>query len=431
MPLAWKQTISTNANVNDTLEEIVYMVNEWSKNPFCKAVVEQLNPSGDKEAFMHRLFNLACDNIKYKLDIPGIEYSHTPNLIFLNGEGDCKKFTIFVASILKAAGIEPVLKHVYYSGQKEYSHIYVIVPFPTLDRYITMDCTNECKWDTEVKYASATLYFLNGKSMELVRMGNNNRNEPFMVGLMASANELCGNMEHCAAAMGFSFGHKFHFPNLGKIIKQEESKVVDVVKKVEHAFASVSMAIPRAVFMNLGLRPNVAGLGGTFKEIYAAHPSEVNSFWSDFGGNPADLQKAFNEGAAKHPLLGPDLETIGLIGGPEAVLAAAAPIVAGAALLIAKLKPGSQAATVAADIANGTMTAAAGGSFDAIAQSAGLLPDNGPGTSATMPPQGQFTGTDDGKGGGGGFLDGQLFGLPKIVVFGGAAAIAAFFILKK
>lgn len=80
------------------------------------------------------------------------------------------------------------------------------------------------------------------------------------------------------------------------------------------------------------------------------------------------------------------------IAGPEAVLAAAAPIVAGAAAIIASLKPGSQMSKDMNALAAGSMALAGGQGFDAAAQAAaaGFAPD--PTGQGVLPPGSQFNG---------------------------------------
>lgn len=166
-----RYTTQKNATVHDTLDLIVDFVIQYSHDGFAMEVVRKLSPVTDKNKFLRDLFDYYCRNVEYLLDPEGIEQVYTPARTIYEGKGDCKKAAIFLASVLKAAGIEPVLKHVYYSGNDIYTHIYVIVPDPDIHNYITLDPTNNCEYNSEVKYDHGTLHFLNGEKMELRAMG--------------------------------------------------------------------------------------------------------------------------------------------------------------------------------------------------------------------------------------------------------------------
>jgi len=186
--------VKKEATVDDTLRTIVNAINQCKHSPFVRQVVSEISklhdPRTDKIGFIKELFSFICRNLKYQLDIPGIEEVWTPELTLREKIYDCKKGTVFIGSVLAAAGIDPIAKHVYYAnpngGLEDWTHIYIIIPESSmrtgthtmefnLHPYITMDTTNDCKFNTEVNHKTETLYFLNGKKMELHMMGNNNR----------------------------------------------------------------------------------------------------------------------------------------------------------------------------------------------------------------------------------------------------------------
>lgn len=169
--VGFDKLIKKNASVEDTLDLIVKVANECSKKSYVNSIVKRFSPIHDRNEFLRNVFNYYCRNVVYQLDGTGTEEVHNPELTITNGTGDCKKAATFLASILIAAGIEPVFKHVYYEGEQDYTHIYIIVPDPDFKNYITLDPTNNCEYDKEVNYKSATLYFTNGTNMELRHMG--------------------------------------------------------------------------------------------------------------------------------------------------------------------------------------------------------------------------------------------------------------------
>lgn len=395
--MAFDRLIKKNAYTEDTLKLIIRTVNEAESRGFGKEVVKALAglkpaihltsnghiPDSDKLDFMHRLFAWVCRNVEYTKDPEGSERVHTAPLTVHNGKGDCKKCATLLSSVLAEAGIESILKWVTYEGNEDYTHIYVIVPYPDNKKYIVLDPTNDCKWNSEVTYKSATLYFLNGKVMELRQVGapnkplfdfSDNIMTPGIVGLDQDFHAL-------GVGKGFKFLHKFHFPSLKGIIND--------IKNIEHTFAEVSFAIPRAVYLE-AVRLNVAGHAGHLLHGYNKDATKLMNFWKAVGGNPNALKAALLQGSAKHPLLGPPNNSqVGIA--PLALLAAAAPIVAAAAATIHAIDPNSPVANDLNKVANTAATAAAV-PFNPIAtmQAAGLIPDAGPGTSPTMPPGSQF-----------------------------------------
>lgn len=179
--------VKQNATVDDTLRLIINAVNHCKSSPFVQKIVDELHLSDRvkspwpqvqqdyKYEQIKKLFDWICRNAKYKLDNPGIEEVWTPEKVILEGTFDCKKISVLISSVLACAGIDSVLKHVYYSGAdgslEDFTHIYVIVPNPDLQNYITVDPTNECRYNKEVESNKQTLYFLNGKKMDLHMMG--------------------------------------------------------------------------------------------------------------------------------------------------------------------------------------------------------------------------------------------------------------------
>lgn len=218
--IGFDKLIKKNASVDDTLALIIKSSIECSKMPFVKSIVEKLGPTTPKSEFIRRVFDYYCRNVEYTLDKEGTESVHTPALVIVNGKGDCKKAATFLASVLIAAGIEPIFKHVYYDGSDLYTHIYIIVGNPDYNNYITLDPTNDCKFNKEVDYRTGTLYFTNGKHMELRLMGAskpqhhqqhhqnyNNRgmfNIPFATEIYAGSDEMCGIIEETAVGFNLS-----------------------------------------------------------------------------------------------------------------------------------------------------------------------------------------------------------------------------------
>ena len=210
--VGFDKTIKKDANTDDTLRLIVHTAIVYSKGDFAKHTAKLLCPKGtSRDACLRAIFDYYCRNVVYKLDPTGTEIINTPNKTIIDGQGDCKKAATFIASILLAAGIEPIFKHVFYDNNDQYTHIYIIVGTP--DNYITLDPTNNCNYDKEVKYKHGTLYFVNGKKMDLKLVGkldDVHDNTPSQVaGINWSGN--CASMHDDLSIIGDSTMGKINF----------------------------------------------------------------------------------------------------------------------------------------------------------------------------------------------------------------------------
>lgn len=339
--------VKKNATIPDTLNLIVNAVNICSKSPYVIELTKQLNPSGsDQYTFIKKVFDFVCRNVPYILDTPGHEQVWTPELTLREGKGDCKKMTTLIASILKCAGIEPVLKHVYYKDSPN-THIYVIVPFPDLNKYLVVDPVNHKMWNTEVTgIASSSLHFLNGKIMELHMMGSprtkikarfKHLNRPFphcIKGIDDDLNALSGNEgngymsgvgyvssakdEVLANALMGDFGilgldHEDEvIEGIGRRKRTKEqrkerrkkfkAKLDSARKKAFGFFKKVNLAPSRGAFLLL-VRTNIFKLANRMAKAWIHNPEALKNMWKSFGGRPDKLKDAIKAGSKKKPEL--------------------------------------------------------------------------------------------------------------------------------
>lgn len=324
--------VKRGATIPDTLQLIVKAVNVYYRSPFVVELTKQLNPTGDKYAFIKRVFDFVCRNVHYKLDNPGDEEVWTPQKTCREGIGDCKKMTVLIASILKCAGIEPVLKHVYYKNEL-HTHIYVIVPFPTIDKYLTVDPVNHKQWNKEVEHSRASLNFLNGEKMDLHMMGKPPRPHPsqkaFRVKWQNQAHQACTQVDNnikrlagigcgmsgekeavlAQALMGdygitgldddeiimgvAGMGRRSKAQRAAKKAKRKERR-----KKAFHVFKAVNLAPSRASFLLL-VRSNIFHLAERMAKSWIHDPSGLKKVWAQFGGKPEKLKEAIMAGSKR------------------------------------------------------------------------------------------------------------------------------------
>jgi len=198
--LKFNKTIGEFMDAEATVKLIIQTVNTYSNSPFIKKVVEILskgNPSTLE--FLKRLFEVACKNVSYLRDPQGHEIVFTPKLLMQVGKGDCKKFTTFIQSVLKAKGIPSQAKVVSYDGNN-WAHIYAIVPTGQ-NSYITLDPVNHCKYNKEVDYKKAQVFNLDGTKSQIMNklslmgsLGNLN-NSDFLSGIGEAADDVLADID--------------------------------------------------------------------------------------------------------------------------------------------------------------------------------------------------------------------------------------------
>jgi len=348
--MAYSVVVKKNATIPDTLKLINIAVNIQSRSPFVKELTRQLNPTGDKYAFIKRLFDWVCTHVKYKLDAAGDEEIWSPELTYKKGIGDCKKMTTLIASVLKCAGIEPVLKHVGYKDSAN-THIYVIVPFPDLNNYLVVDPVNYKQWNKEVEHNKASLNFLNGKQMDLHMMGNVPRKRLHAPQDWKQHIKKCvGEVDDDIAGIAGTDLAEINGDKAGVlqealmgdfgIIGMNEDEIMGGIgkrrkktatqkraakekrkkrrEKLFHVFKAVNLAPSRAAFLLL-VRTNVFKLANRMAKAWIHDPTALKNMWSKFGGKPEKLKEAIKKGSHKKPELASKVNGIAGMSSPPSV----------------------------------------------------------------------------------------------------------------
>lgn len=193
--LKFYNTLGEGKTTGDTIALILKTVNTYANSPFIKRTVEILSAGNpDENEFCKRLFDVACKLVNYERDPEGHEIVFTPKLLVEVGQGDCKKFTTFILSVLQAKAIQAAAKAVSYKGI-DWEHIYVIAPRPD-GSYITLDPVNHCRFNSEVNYAKAQIFYTNGSKSEKM-----NGNKLSLMGSLGglSQNKLYQDVSDAAA----------------------------------------------------------------------------------------------------------------------------------------------------------------------------------------------------------------------------------------
>lgn len=265
--MAFEILISNNASTTDTIREIITLINQQSKQPFVMQLARALRPDGSKAEYIHRLFDLICYNVKYEMDPPGWEKLYTPAKLFIEAKGDCKKMTIAIASVLKAAGIEPLLKVISYNGNT-WEHIYVLAKIGST--YYILDPVNNERFNSEIQHAKGEVFNLLGNSVQtmgtkLSVMGKPGSVWSFVQPLERSVNDLAGDLDQVSEVVGRSVGlgckcgtwkgpgtaTTDYNPSMGSIGLKNNYFEYTGKQGVQHVAAVPTMAVMRAAFLGL------------------------------------------------------------------------------------------------------------------------------------------------------------------------------------
>lgn len=306
------QLVKRDATLNDTIELIRTRINQDYRTPFVQRLVASLY-SKDPDQFSRNLFNYVYRNVRYQLDPKGREYVYKPSTTVVNGVGDCKKMTVLIGSALKAYGIDPYLKHVFYKNE-DYTHIYPIIPRRG-GGYIVLDPVNNGEYNAEVRHDFANVYNLNGKKMDLFT-GARPQLGKFKDGINTAAGDIHADLATITGCTSRTTGQVSDAitealtaeisgePSLGRRKTKEQRK--ENRKKVLEKFKNVAKkglgaGMRGAFLVVIGL--NVRNLASKLTQAWAKDPKGIETIWIKFGGDPKTLKKNILEGSKKKPLL--------------------------------------------------------------------------------------------------------------------------------
>lgn len=336
--ISFDRIVSDSAPSQEVIGLIVTTVNDYSKSKFVRLVKQKLSYGNPNTAeFVKRVFDYVCSQVKYLRDPQGHEIIYTPELLIKRGRGDCKKYSTFISSVLKEAGIQSVLKVVAYDKKNDWQHVYVIVPTPK--GYITLDPVNDCKYNKEVKHAKSQLFFLDGtksdiKMNKLSQMGNipevkkgiNLAASDFLQMNENIGRRVFGGNMSVGCCMGSEEDFEYYISGIddevyeeylsgvgkGKIkaaVKKAVTKTKEAVKKVVQAVVktgkTVSFAPARASFLGLlllgkGLQKTPLKINLPAKLVLLWNKDNgktLGKMWADFGGDPKVLGETILKGS--------------------------------------------------------------------------------------------------------------------------------------
>jgi len=299
--------VKKNAQLDDTINLIVSRINTDFNTPYIAGICEKYNAADpDRLAFLERLQDYVYRNVKYVLDVEPKEVVTMPTTTILRGKGDCKKMTVIIGSVLRHANIPFCIKHIFY-WDVDFTHVYIIVPYPNAKGYITVDPVENPYFDNEVRnIKKANVYDKNGNKMDLytgaTTSGSYRASSTFAEGSTGIMNDL-SEISGIGCMSGLNTMQYLQLQNIlfddstisgiGRKTKEERK---ERRQKVLNKFKEVGLEEPRAAFLAL-VRVNALKLATTLVRSWNKNPAAVTNMWQKVGGNIDELKKIMAAGA--------------------------------------------------------------------------------------------------------------------------------------
>ncbi len=154
-----KETIKTNFNTKDIIEAVLYAD---------ELVVEDLIEFSEyfekSYSGLKSLWQFVKSNIKYKADSIDAEVIKSPRSLWSKKQGDCKSFSLFIATVLKQKGIPYSYRFAAYHG-KTPTHVYIVANLE--GREVILDAVYHA-FDREDIYTYAIDYGMPGRKKSIL-----------------------------------------------------------------------------------------------------------------------------------------------------------------------------------------------------------------------------------------------------------------------
>jgi len=131
-----KYLVDANGNTSDIIRAI--MQADRVCQPYTAALAPTLAGRTAEET-CRNLWQFWKQHVKYKEDPDNFQFVKSPRELYHSGEGDCKSYSIALASCLKNLGIPHMYRFVSEERGKELHHVYIVAK-PHQGREIIIDC---------------------------------------------------------------------------------------------------------------------------------------------------------------------------------------------------------------------------------------------------------------------------------------------------
>lgn len=133
------QTLYWNASTDDIIS-IIHHADRQSQ-PYTQQFAQYLSErhGTDKRAILKDVWEL-LKSLRYKAD-DGHQKIKSPAQLISDGVGDCKSFSVFIASLCKNLGIKYVYRYADYDRDNDVNHVY-IVAYPDAGKPVVVDAVH-------------------------------------------------------------------------------------------------------------------------------------------------------------------------------------------------------------------------------------------------------------------------------------------------
>jgi hypothetical protein len=118
-----KTLVMRGGDTSDIIDTITNIYNDsWQQ---VRPIAERLRGNSSEET-LRNVFALVRVNVRYVEDPAGVQLPKTPARTWADKTGDCKSYSLLIASLLRALGIRHAFRFVSYGPLRPYTHVYVI-----------------------------------------------------------------------------------------------------------------------------------------------------------------------------------------------------------------------------------------------------------------------------------------------------------------
>ena len=89
-------------------------------------IVDEIRTGSTIDEKCQAIFGYMVSNTRYLLDPDGQQLIKSPGRLIADGCGDCKSYTMFIASCLHCLGIPHKVRFVNFDGGNQYTHVYPV-----------------------------------------------------------------------------------------------------------------------------------------------------------------------------------------------------------------------------------------------------------------------------------------------------------------
>lgn len=330
-------------NTDNIIDAIKYQ--HLQNLPDAKLICKYFKGS-DAKSTAKNIFDFLKNQIEYDIEPSSRQTTKTMSRFLADGKGDCKHFSIFANTILQSCGYKPLYRFAGYNG-KDIQHVYTCLPSENIILDAVLPSFNTEKNYTTKKDINMSLYRLSG---------------------IDDADDMVSGINFSKVKENI----KTASAKASNVVKSAAKEIPSAAKKIEQGMKTAGLAIPRNAFLEL-VNLNFNGLATDFKKIIDEKGDEGIKWWRDLGGDRTAFIKAIENGSTKKSIFGVteendsykeiftgydadgvDVNGIGVVA--TAAAASAAPILIKAADIIKKLKPASDAAKKAVNVAKTAAT---------------------------------------------------------------------------